>query len=73
MHERWYSRLFLYKHLIIFRFIRCVSNSANFDITEINNGSKCLGGGFDDLKVRTLRGRGFLENVQKCARREGGV
>ena len=44
--------------------IRYVSNVANFELTEINNIFKCLGG-FNELKVRTLRGREYLENVRK--------
>ena len=44
-------------------------NSANFEITETNNSSKCLSEvGRDDLNVRTLTGRGNLEHVQKCTR-----
>ena len=38
--------------------------SANFEVTEINNSSKCLGDGSGDLKVRTLRGRWFLQNAK---------
>ena len=50
--------LFIFiQHLIIFRALGYASNSVKFEITKINNNSKCLGGG-DDLKVCMLRGRG---------------
>ena len=52
--------------MIIFRVLGYVSHSANVETTEINNIDKCLGG--DDLNVCTLRGRGYLENVQTCTR-----
>ena len=48
-------RLLFDKYAVTFRCIRYVSNAANFEITEINNIIKCLVG-FDELKLRTLRG-----------------
>ena len=47
-----------------------MSNVANFELTEINDVFKCLGG-VDKLKVRTLRGGGYLENVRKRTRGGG--
>ena len=38
------------------RVLKHALHFANFEITEMNYSSKCLGGGCDDLKVRTLRG-----------------
>ena len=35
-----------------------VSNSATFEITDISNSSKCLGSGYNGLKVRILGKRG---------------
>ena len=59
--------------MIIFRVLWYASNSAIFEITEINNSSKCLReGGCDDLKALTLRG-GYLEKVQLRTRGEGGA
>ena len=58
--------------MIVFRVLEFVSNLANFGITEINNRFKRLEGrGCDDLKVRTLRKRGCLNNVQKRTKGEG--
>ena len=50
---------FLYKNSIFYRVLGYISNSASFEITEINNRLKGLvGEGGDDVTVRTLRGRG---------------
>ena len=54
-----------------FRVLGYVSNSANFEITEINNYSKCIDEVSDDLKVRTLRGRGTLKTYKKGTRGKG--
>ena len=51
----------IYKHLIIFRVLGYASNSTNFEITEINRSSKARGR--DDLKVRTLRGKGLIAHT----------
>ena len=64
--------LISYKHLIIFRVLGYASNSANFEITQINYSSKDLGGGCDDLKCVYSGGKGYLENAQK-RRRERSV
>ena len=50
-----YSQLFLHKHVVTLGAFKYVSNAANFELTEINNLLKCLGG-VDKSKVRTLRG-----------------
>ena len=44
MHARSLSQLFLQRHVIIFRGTRYVSSVANFELAEINNIFKCLGG-----------------------------
>ena len=49
-----------------------VRNVANSKFAEIKNIFKCLGG-VDKLKVRTLRGRGCLENVGKRKKGRGST
>ena len=44
IHTRSHSRVFLHKYVVIFRGIRQVSNFAHFELTEIYNIFKCLGG-----------------------------
>ena len=51
----------MYEYLV---HILYLSHVAKFELTEINNIFKFLGE-FDKLKVRTLRRRGYLENVKK--------
>ena len=53
-----------------FRVLGHASNFGNFEITEINNRFMCLGG-CDHLKVRMLRRRGYLKNMQECTRGRG--
>ena len=62
MQARSHHQLFLHNYVVIFRCIKHISNAGDFEITEINNIFKCLGG-LDELKVRTLRGRGYLEKI----------
>ena len=54
VHEYWIHTLY-------------VSNVANFELTETNNILKCLRG-FNKIKVRMLRGRGYLKSVKQRTR-----
>ena len=55
---------FSYKQLIIFRVLRYVSTSANFETTEIKNSNRFLMWGCGDLQVHMLRGRGNLKTYK---------
>ena len=51
--------------MIIFRVLGYVSHSANFEITEIDDSSKCLGGGYAVTLKYVRSGRGdTLETFQ---------
>ena len=58
----------------MYRVLGYVSKSANFEVSQINNR---LEGGDEKvvwrrvMKVCTLRGRGYLENVRKRTRGRG--
>ena len=60
-------RSIVYEHLIHTLY---VSNVENFELTEVSNIFNCLGG-FGELKVRTLRGREYLKNVQRGTKGKG--
>jgi len=56
----------------MYRVLGYASHSANCEIIEMNNSSKRLGRGCDDLKVCTLRRKQYFENVQKRTKGRGG-
>ena len=61
--------------MILLRVLGNVSNSVNFEITEINNRFKGLGGGRVVMTGEYVHsgGRGHLHNVQKRTRGGDGV
>ena len=60
---------FYYKNLMIFRALGYASNAANFEITGIDNGSKCLGrGGCNELNAEMRTGGGVPKPMKLSVR-----
>ena len=70
IHVRSHSQLFLRKYAVIFRCFSCVSNVANFELTEKNNIFQMFRG-VDKSKVPTLWGRGASKTYESVQGEEG--